>query len=345
MSLDTAKPLNERVDDFLRRGSEEHRYMRDYMRDPDIAPITNYAKMLQNGIPSSQALSSIWLDAAKPDTTKNEFDPALLNTDVGKLKAQGNGHNLGTYTIEAQKQKNEEEERKKADLNKILSDTLSIGGNVFTFEQVVDNLGDFANFQQAMVNNNQPQQISENALLYLDQNGRPVEPGTPGARLVEKEEERLAAEAKAGQCFLGVSADQTTVVDGVRIDAKEYENQQAMINKIEETKQAIAKLESGEMKLEELPKDMQANVAYWEKNGDRLTDLMNNPDKQNFTGRLEMETARNEFMGEDLPHKMPMRDPILDSLLSAPAAAPQEPANLPTPPTQTMALRELAPAA
>lgn len=341
MSLDTEKPLDRRLTDFIRIRSEEERHM----RDPDVAPVTDYAKMLQSGRMPQSFLSSIWFDAAeKPQADNAPYHPdspeALLREKSGNYHVAEGRANLGQNADEEEKKKNKERA-----LSKAVSNTLSIGGSIFTQEQVVDNLTGFASFQQSMVDNNPPQTISESALLHLDQNGRPVAAGTPGARLVATEEERLAAEAKASQCFIGISADQTTVVDGVRIDAKEYENQQATISKIEETKLAIAKLESGEMKLSDLPEDMQASVKYWEENGDRLTELTNNSDKLTLTERMEMETARNEFMGEDLPHKMPMRDPVLDSLLSSPVPAPQQPANAPAPPMSQMAFKELAPAA
>lgn len=269
------------------------------------------------------------------NVNKPEEFASYPDGDAKWLQDKSGYKTTGTNTIYDTVIEREAEERKKEEK------TAQYARNIMTTAVAVGALNQFASFQRTMAIEEAPRVVQESQMLYVDQNGRPVSHDAPGAQLVATAEEKAAIEDRTKTCLGGLSADQTTLIDGVRVNAEDYTRQQAMLNKAADVEITLQKLEDGKITTAELSPDEQKAATYWQENGERLTKLQEIPEGQRTPEQqAELKAGQKAFMGDEW--KEPSLNGPLD--LTVKDFAPPAAAFTPTPQMQTPQLTVTAPA-
>ncbi len=264
-------------------------------------------------------------DADAKPVKPDEFSSKDMDTDAGILRAKSGNTIAGGNTIydAIETQQVAKEKRDREETANAISQALSL-------TQFTSSLGQFANFQQAMATSYAPREVAAQEMLYVDANGKMVSADVPGAKLAQTAEDLASAEAARNQTLLKLTQEDITQdSNGNLVNKNDFMIQQTMLTKVDETQGAIAKLESGELKMEQLPKETQDSVTYWQKNGDELTKIMDKPeDTRTPEDRKVLAEAQRQFMGNDLNQDIWARGTpnINDPNFMAPAPAPDQPA-------------------
>jgi hypothetical protein len=190
-------------------------------------------------------------------------------------------------------------------VNAITAQTMTYDGMTFTYEEVDSNLTKAVEQEQKFLERDLPE-VKKDNLLYVDSNGRIVSADEPGARQVMTTEEKTKIENQNGVSTGKFSADQVTIVDGKMVLVKDVETKMAIQDRAALTQETVEKIRSGEVKLENIPKELKENVQEVQKTGSLIAvktdktpgvwDDINQQDKQ-----AEIVQEHQQRMGTPAP--------------------------------------------
>lgn len=192
-------------------------------------------------------------------------------------------------------QKAKEARLTRALINSITSQTMSYAGMTFTYEQVNNNLSIAMAEQKKFLERDLPE-VKKDDLMYVDNNGKIVTADQPGARQVVTLEEKTAIENANGVCTIKKAGDEVAFGDGKMVLNEDITKNMAIQDAMDTVKDTQQKLQSGEMRLSEVPDNIKEMVKQVEETGS-LTAVKQDTGP-GILGQLEQEAAQSKLVRE-----------------------------------------------
>ncbi|HEU4838063.1 MAG TPA: hypothetical protein VFS88_01475 [Micavibrio sp.] len=172
-------------------------------------------------------------------------------------RAAADGDTSRGDSEEAEKEK--DAHMRRVIVNAITAQTMTYEGMTFTYEEVDSNLTKAVEQQEKFLERELPE-VKRKDLLFVDDKGEIVPADTPGAHQVMTAEEKRKVQDQNGDTNLK-AADEVTMVNGRMVSVKDVITNMAIEDRASLAKDTLKKIESGEMKLEDVHKEMRPHLV------------------------------------------------------------------------------------